>query len=678
MSEGIASDNSTSSVSRADVSMHLEEARSAGGWMVATGLFLAVIWWGALAALVYGGLDWPALSELPRALLIGAGIAAALPGALIIMAGYMARTNRRATAANALVLNAAKRLLSPADTAGQEGQLFADQMKQAASEIDRAMAHAISAMKAMSGEIGDERMRLESVSYASADNARDLSNRLAAEREALESLARDLKAQISEMNEAIPRQASMMVNASKQAGEEVSRADKALEGRLAGMQAAGEDLARKLLDLDALAQEASTRTESLTFAVSRVEEKLEQSRKTVDAAVRAGEVAAAAASTTGDALKDAVSSALDGARLANSEINQSTRAAAEETARALAELRIAGQAAASAIEGAARAARAQHNMLPVPDETLAYTPPAPRVAPAPELNGASYNRASAHHVNGASQAETPSAIKPPVITTPPPLVDTPDDAPMFESRSKPRVAPAPQTARSSFLAASPAKSPVTPPSVTSSPSLAEEDLFDANADALAATALNETDDAPEPLNLRRRFNDSPRDTEDDVAAPPQVVNANGHTNGNGNGSGNGHSSPNADMGWKDILSDIDREDVVAPPEGREEIAEALLENLQESGIRLPEAFRPKAKRKIASAARNGEEARRGAINDQAGKQVERVYKRLRADRDLMHLARQFHVLEEEDALNALEQTQKTNRNCSARLAAYLLLDAAGV
>ncbi len=44
----------------------------------------------------------------------------------------------------------------------------------------------------------------------------------------------------------------------------------------------------------------------------------------------------------------------------------------------------------------------------------------------------------------------------------------------------------------------------------------------------------------------------------------------------------------------------------------------------------------------------------------------------------MHLARQFHVLEEEDALNALEQTQKTNRNCSARLAAYLLVDAAGV
>ena len=132
------------------------------------------------------------------------------------------------------------------------------------------------------------------------------------------------------------------------------------------------------------------------------------------------------------------------------------------------------------------------------------------------------------------------------------------------------------------------------------------------------------------------------------------------------------------MGWRDILSDIDREEISAPLEGREEIADALLERLQDSGIRLPEAFRPKAKRKIASAARNGEAARRSAINDQAGKQVERVYKRLRADRELMHLARQFHVLEEEDALNALEQTQKTNRNCSARLAAYLLLDAAGV
>ena len=49
----------------------------------------------------------------------------------------------------------------------------------------------------MAGEIGDERQRLESVSYATSDNARDLATRLAAERQALEALARELRSQIS-------------------------------------------------------------------------------------------------------------------------------------------------------------------------------------------------------------------------------------------------------------------------------------------------------------------------------------------------------------------------------------------------------------------------------------------------------------------------------------------------
>ena len=55
---------------------------------------------------------------------------------------------------NALVLEAAVRLMAPAREAGTEGITFAEQMKQSAAEIDRAMAHALTAMKAMAGEIG--------------------------------------------------------------------------------------------------------------------------------------------------------------------------------------------------------------------------------------------------------------------------------------------------------------------------------------------------------------------------------------------------------------------------------------------------------------------------------------------------------------------------------------------
>jgi hypothetical protein len=128
------------------------------------------------------------------------------------------------------------------------------------------------------------------------------------------------------------------------------------------------------------------------------------------------------------------------------------------------------------------------------------------------------------------------------------------------------------------------------------------------------------------------------------------------------------------MGWRDIISDMSREE--RPVRDREDVAEELIDRLQTSGIVLPETFRPKAKRKIAEAARRGEKERKSAILAQAGRQVERVTQRLRNDRDLMDLARDFLDMESEDALHALEQTQKTGRNASARLAAYLLLDAA--
>tara|TARA_R110000803_G_C11954399_1_gene318038 strand:+ start:88 stop:771 length:684 start_codon:yes stop_codon:yes gene_type:complete len=221
----------------------------------------------------------------------------------------------------------------------------------------------------------------------------------------------------------------------------------------------------------------------------------------------------------------------------------------------------------------------------------------------------------------------------------------------------------------------------------------EDELFDAAADLLASASLGKDADTnkakdtplelgrevdpkdPNPLTLRRRFDDA--DEQKPVVPARRATDA-APSPGTGSAlvpsSARPLSSSN-DMGWRDIISDMSRDETGATPD-REDIADELIQRLQTSGILLPEAFRPKAKRKIAEAARNGERERRAAIMDNAGRQVERVTQRLRSDRDLQALAREFISLEEEDALNALEQTQKTSRNASPRLAAYLLLDAA--
>ncbi len=605
----------------ARVMAEFEDAQSAGGWMVVSGILLALVWWVGLAACVFGLIGLPALSAVPPELIIGASVAAAVPGFLMIMAGYMARANRRASLANAVVMSAAARLLSPAETMGQEGAVMADQLKQSALEMDQVMQRAVATMKTMSGDIGDERMRLESVSYASADNARDLAERLSAERQSLETLARDLRGQISVMNESLPQQARVLAETARKAVQEVTRADEALDGRLEKMRGAGDHLATKMMDLDALARDAATRTETLTLAVSRIEDKLDQSRKTVDAAIRAGDMAAAAASSTGDALKDAVSSALDTARHINSEINVSTRSAAEDAARSLAELRAAGDAAAASVRAAGAAARGEMSELDPVTHVAPNDTPRPIAAP---------ESAPVNHTSIDDMADTQTETAPPEIAL--------------------------QT-----------------------PSVSDAELFDAGADAMAASGedapleLGRTADPADgaPFVLRSRLGEeaAPTPQPDSVAVPPPVINTPPAAHPV-------NAASNGDMGWRDILSDIDRAD--SPDLSREEVADALLHRLQDSGIRLPEIFKPKAKRKIAAAATRGDDARRNATKDMVGQQVERVFKRMRADRELKNLARQFHAMEEADALNALSQTQKTSRNASARLAAYLLIDAAGV
>ncbi|HBF91994.1 MAG TPA: hypothetical protein DDX09_12575, partial [Hyphomonas atlantica] len=207
---------------RQEASENFELARHGGSWMVVTGFVVAVFWIVGAISMAVGLWGVDELKLMPPLVLAGGGMALVVPALLMIMAGYMGRTNRRAAASNALVMEAAVRLMAPAREAGTEGITFAEQMKQAAAEVDRAMAHALSAMKAMAGEIGDERLRLESVAYASADNARELTERLGQERHALEGLARDLRTHMQSLNEAIPRQAQMMVKAARDASEEVS------------------------------------------------------------------------------------------------------------------------------------------------------------------------------------------------------------------------------------------------------------------------------------------------------------------------------------------------------------------------------------------------------------------------------------------------------------------------
>lgn len=124
----------------------------------------------------------------------------------------------------------------------------------------------------------------------------------------------------------------------------------------------------------------------------------------------------------------------------------------------------------------------------------------------------------------------------------------------------------------------------------------------------------------------------------------------------------------------EIIADMEKSDHV--PLSREETASEIILRLEESGIELVDAFRTKQKKRAASASLKGDIERRRTVAEDANKSVDRIRKRLKSDASLMQLASDFISYEQADALEALEKTASSRKSASARLATFLLVDAA--
>lgn len=600
--------------------------RRRGAWLLPTALGVACLWWIAGLSGTIAWLGWTTISSAGPAALIAGGTLILLPGTIMVLAAMVARQTHSDMAANELILQAAARLMSPLEHSAAEAQSFADLMAGTCSNIDKAMGQSLATLKAMAGELGDERHRIESVAYASADNARDLADRLGAERARLELLARELHSQSSALNETIPKQASLMLGSVRSTVQDISIAEALLETRLNDLNESSQVLTAKISDLDALSREAVQRNETLLFAMAQIDEKLEQSGKTIEAASRGGERAVAAAGTMGDRLIEAVKTALDTAREASAEIQQRTLEASEAAAQSLAQLKSAGERTSAALKEAR-----------IPSETDMRGEPRPAGLARPDKG----------------QVSVPPPVRPQTVSEKANAgqgwpVDPPPLEPIFEAppASRPTLSPSPSR-------------PV------------DDDLFERSADQLAASLSEESRPSAPPQAGYDPFDDTdaimigPKATDQDTEAPDGII--------EGDFSEADTDQPPAHS-LSDIIADMERQE--RAPMSREDTAATMVSRLMDSGIRLTDIFRPREKKKTALASRKGAKQRRSAVNQSVGRQVDRVRKRLRNDGELMMLARDFVTHEQDDALNALENTQATQKNASARLAAFLLIDAA--
>ena len=631
-----------------NIKARLEAANRAGKGLVWSGLILGLLWWVASGFGLYALNQTSPLASQPIGVWIaGAGVII-LPGLILVFAGFMARQTRRTHEANAVLLEASQILLSPARSATEEIQSLAEATRHSTGLINQTSAAALASMKETSEEMAKERMRSESVGYAMADNARDLTQRLAEERSALESISRSLSEQVIAMGDALPKQAAAMQDAAQLARQDVEKTDAELAARIETIKKASSTLATRLLDLDAIARDAAGRADALQSTITRIENRLSQSHKTVEMAERASTMAVDAAAQTSDALQNAVSAALDGARDANREIAEKTRIIQESSKQAMEDLHKAGTLAAST------AARVQEQALGIASEA---PPPAIEKQTAPPQ---------------------PDPVAPQISAADIAKFDT-SDAPAPRSRKSPAITEIslPSNTKRPVKTRRVYHDEIDQPAETR-PQPQDDDLFETQEGQHGETGENneppkitppEQALAAAPLELGTI--DSPVLLKQRAADKPAPSDPQGHE-------------------WRDIIADISEtpdpikaratQTNAAPPttqhQPREETAIELISRLQSSGIPLPTAFRHKDKKKIAAAARKDDQARRLAIRSAAGAEVDRVYNRLRKDDNLCNLAQRFVDAEEREALKALDDTSHSRRHASARLSAYLLVDAA--
>lgn len=654
---------SESTKNRSENAQHsLAHAKTIGNGLAWAGFTLALLWWASAGYLLYQTTTQQFLGGLSTGLIMAGGGLVFIPGLILIFAGFMARQNKRTHEANLLLLQASSQLLSPARKAIDDMTNLAEATRYSTAAINKSSSEALAALNDVNDAMAAERMRAESVSYAMADNARELTQRLAEERAALEALSHALDAQATLMGDAIPRQARTLTEATQKANEHVASVDLNLERRIEHLKQASSTLATRLIDLDTVARDAATRTGALQASITRIENTLGQSQRTVETAERASTMAVDAAKQTGKSLQDAVSFALDSAREANREIEESTRRIKASTQSAMQELRKTGMDAASA------AARVQEQSTSIAATPLLAPPPATiQITPAPP-----------------SPAEDTIFIDKPHV-----------DEPLLANRSRKRPTITEVSIKPDEKRASDARRiyhDEIDPIAETRPAFEEDDLFedDNNADIESIITSPEMhpnaiiEDVTAPVAP-----DGPTDDETmelgTSAAPIMLDKARGSA----------PSKQGQSEDWRDIIADIGKEPNATPKPTfvqsetqadrltrrpgatpREATAEELMYRLQSSGIPLPTAFRSRDKKKIAAAARKDEQARRRAIRNAAGNEVDRVAVRLNKDDQLMDLARQFVYAEKAEALKALEDTGSSGRHASPRLSAYLLVDAA--
>ena len=612
----------------------LETARTAGAWMPWAGAAIAVMLWGAIAIWMIATLGIEGLMNQPPAILAGGVGVLLATGLTLICAGVMAREGARSSQANAIVLTSARLLLEPAESSREEVSSLAEAIARETQAINRALGETRNRLDGLKGDIEvSVTAALKAAEIVRADSE-VLVHKMGSERQGLAQLAENLRHQSDTLAKAIPRHAQLMADATRAAQEQVRQADATLDQRLRDMNETAGHLAQRISQLDTMGAESRKRAQNLASVLMRLDEQLVQSTRMVEAATKAGELAAAATKSTAESLRDTVSDAIGSALKATETINSKSAQASDDARQAMTLLKEAGLQAEATTRAATHAARAHadetERRINQLSDTLFKTATKATNAAESGLERARARIEKASLLIGRMKEDSETSSVDDLILAP--------------------LAPAP----------APAPAPVPEPVLQLPRAPAPSPLFAKPTAAADAAWFNQeprpapAPPKPDPAADRELVLDRPVSARQAPVYDPFAA-----------------SESKPITSWRSLLGGVD--EVSAQVE--ETSAGAIIDRLDRGGVRL-HVVKASDLRRIANAAHQGERQRRRAIRDTAPSEIQRVSRMLEADRDLQHAARSFVAAEEPDALRVLSMAERAREDAAPRLSAYLLLDAA--
>lgn len=629
-----------------DVQHDLQAVKSSGGYLVWLGFLTALTLIAGIGVTAYAWLGHQQFMALSPFWYLAGGLVAAGPGFACIAAGFMARQSLQTARANAIVLRASQMLLMPAEAAGTRITRIGESVRHEAAKVDEIIENSHASLADLRERLARERDDVEKSVIRNGNSIATIMDKMSAERQALAELTSAVAAQAVAMSDAIPRQARMMADAARAAYQDIAKSDEALNARLVSLDKTAHQLTDVMSHLGELSERGEERTADLVRAISNVEERLRESAKVVDAAIRASELASLAATETSDSLNAAVASALDGTREASDFIRRQSKEASGEAMKAMAELKQTAHQAEQALIAVGAAAKSQASDTEQRIEQMSeyMYQAATRATSAAEAGleraRLRIERASAL-LNGLTDepiAPVPSG-DPREFFVPPPVVSTSAEKPVTTPLRQ-RQAETPDDKDTSDAAQAESPGDET-----------HDDMFEAD-DFDLTLGPKSSGEAPDSWLSRTSGQTKDLMLNDDERSGML-------------------SQRDSGLSWKDLLAGLD-----TPAEERDEAARFILSEIEESGIALDQLFVTRTVKKIASATRRGERHRRRMVREFAGTEVQSLVYRLQDDIAFRNSADRFLTVEEPDALRALTEAEKSRSTASARLSAYLLLDAA--